>query len=130
MTRELGRIGRTALAALALGAMAVPAAAQQRDPAYAAARATGQVGEKPDGYLGIAGAGSPAIRALVVDLNIKRRANDTDRAKAQSATVEEYAVTQGCLLIARTAPGEKYMAPDGTWRTRGAEPPVRDPRCP
>ena len=130
MTLNLGRVGRMALVALALGGIAMPATAQQRDPAYAAARSSGQVGEKPDGYLGIVGGGSPAIRALVDDLNIKRRANYTDRATVQKATVEEYAVTQGCLLIARTAPGEKYMAPDGTWRTRGAEQPLRDPRCP
>jgi uncharacterized protein len=130
MNRELGRVGRMALVALALGTVAVPAAAQQRDPAYAAARASGQVGEKPDGYLGIVGGASGAVRGIVDDINIKRRANYTQRAQAQSATVEEYAVTQGCLLIARTAPGEKYMSPDGTWRTRGAEAPLRDPRCP
>jgi uncharacterized protein len=107
-----------------------PAAAQSRDPAYAAARASGQIGEKMDGYLGIVGAASGELRALVDDINIKRRANYTQRAQAQHATVEEYAFTQGCILIARTAPGEKYQAPDGTWQTRTSAPPQRDPRCP
>jgi uncharacterized protein len=122
-----------AAAAAALGALAlsgVQASAQARDPAYASARASGQVGEKMDGYLGIVGAATPALRALVDDLNIKRRANYTTRAQAQRATVEEYAFTQGCILIARTVPGERYQAPDGSWQTRTAGEPQRDPRCP
>jgi uncharacterized protein YdbL (DUF1318 family) len=124
------RISGTGLiaAALALGAVAAPASAQ-RDPAYAAARAAGQIGEKTDGYLGVVSGGAD-VRALVDDLNIKRRANYTERARAQSATVEEYAFTQGCILIARTTPGEKYQAPGGAWQTRGAGPPQRDSRCP
>jgi len=118
-------------AALALGAavIATPALAQ-RDPAYAAARAAGQVGEKMDGYLGVVGAGSGELRAMVNDLNIKRKAVYAQQAQAQHATVEEYAFTSGCLAIARTAPGEKYQAPDGSWATRTSAPPQRDPRCP
>jgi len=123
--------GRTAIAvamALALGSIAAPSWAQ-RDPAYAAARAAGQIGEKTDGYLGIVSGGGN-LRAMVDDLNIKRRANYTERARAQSATVEEYAFTQGCILISRTVPGEKYQAPNGTWQTRDASAPQRDSRCP
>ena len=41
------------------------AAFAQRDPAYAAARAGGEVGEQPDGYLGLVGAASGDLRALV-----------------------------------------------------------------
>lgn len=128
----ISKPARTALfaaLALALGSVAAPSWAQ-RDPAYAAARAAGQVGEKTDGYLGVVGGASAELRALVDDLNIKRRANYTDRARAQSATVEEYAFTQGCILIARTAPGEKYQGPSGVWQTRTAAPPQRDSRCP
>ena len=125
MSRKIGYIA--AAAALALTATAAYA---QRDPAYAAARAAGQIGEKMDGYLGFVGTPSPALRALVEDLNIKRRANYTERARAQNATVEEYAMTQGCALIARTAPGEKYQAPGGAWVTRTSAQPQRDSRCP
>jgi uncharacterized protein YdbL (DUF1318 family) len=118
------------LGALLLGLTAGAATAEPRDPAYAAARAAGQVGEKPDGYLGVVGAGNAALRAMVDDLNIKRRAIYSQKAQAQHATVEEYALTSGCLLIAQTARGEKYQAPDGTWQTRGAGAPLRDSRCP
>lgn len=104
--------------------------AQARDPAYAAARAAGQVGEKMDGYLGYVTPPAPALRAVVEDINIKRKAVYATKAQANKATVEEYALTSGCLLISQTRPGEKYQAPDGSWQTRGDGPPLRDSRCP
>ena len=120
-----------ALGGVVLGALvtAGPALAQ-RDPAYAAARAAGEVGEKADGYLGFVVPPSPAVKALVEDLNIKRKAVYAQQAQAQHATVEEYAFTAGCLAISRTVPGEKYQAPGGGWATRTSAPPQRDPRCP
>lgn len=123
-------IGAALLAAGALATLAVPAFAQSRDPAYAAARANGTVGEKMDGYLGFVGSPSGSLKNLVDDLNIRRKASYADRARAQGVTIEEFAFTQGCLLIARTTPGEKYQAPDGSWQTRGSAPARVDPRCP
>lgn len=116
-------------AALAFTAFAAPALAQ-RDPAYEAARSSGQVGEKPDGYLGVVGAGNATLKKMVDDLNIKRRALYASKAQAANATLEEYAMTAGCLAIARTVPGEKYMTPQGSWETRTTSPPMRDSRCP
>ncbi|MEL7197371.1 MAG: YdbL family protein [Pseudomonadota bacterium] len=118
-----------AASAAAITAIAIPANAQ-RDPAYAAARSSGQIGEQVDGYLGIVGSPTPAIQRLVDDINIKRRAVYARKAQENSATLEEYALTAGCQAIMRTAPGEKYQAPDRTWKTRTAAPPERDPRCP
>lgn len=118
-----------AAAALAVGGLA-PVAHAQRDPAYAAARASGAIGEKMDGYLGIVGSETSELRRLVSDINIKRRAVYADKAKAANATLEEYALTAGCLAIARTVRGEKYQAPNGTWQTRTSAPPERDSRCP
>ncbi len=115
--------------AVALGGFAAPAFAQ-RDPAYAAARSSGQVGEKMDGYLGIVGAETTELRRIVNDINIKRRAVYSQRAQATNATLEEYALTAGCQAIAATAQGEKYQAPDGSWMTRTTSPPLRDSRCP
>lgn len=118
-----------AAAVIALGGLS-GAAYAQRDPAYEAARASGQVGEKMDGYLGIVGNATAELRRLVNDINIKRRAVYAEKAQAANATLEEYALTAGCMAIARTAPGEKYQAPDGSWQTRTSAPPQRDPRCP
>ena len=130
MTRSIIRTALGAAAvATALGGIAAPAFAQ-RDPAYAAARAAGQVGEKMDGYLGIVGAETAELRRVVNDINIKRRAVYAERAQANNATLEEYALTAGCQAILATAPGEKYQAPDGTWQTRTSAAPMRDSRCP
>jgi hypothetical protein len=119
------------LAALAaIAALAVPVLAQQRDPAYDAARAAGQIGEKVDGYLGIVGNETVELRRIVNDINIKRKAVYAERAQANSATIEEYALTIGCQQILKTAPGEKYQAPDGSWQTRTSAPPMRHPKCP
>lgn len=126
---RFSRIGIAAGAiALTLGSLAAPALA--RDPAYEAARAAGQVGEKMDGYLGIVSGGSADLRRIVDDINIKRKAVYAQKAQQQHATVEEYAFTSGCLLISQTSAGEKYQAPDGSWKTRGSGAPERDSRCP
>ncbi len=130
--KSISHLRSLALAGLG-GAMLLGSSAPafaDRDPAYAAARSAGQVGEKTDGYLGVVSGGGGDLRGLVDKINIQRRANYTQRAASQNATVEEYAFTQGCLLIARTAPGEKYQSPDGSWQTRGSGAPQRDPRCP
>jgi uncharacterized protein len=131
MSRFSNHPFKAALGGLMLAALALPSPAlAQRDPAYEAARQSGQVGEKMDGYLGVVGSQPATIQNLVADLNRQRRENYTQRAQAQSATLEEYALTQGCVLIARTAPGEKYQAPDGSWQTRGTGAPQRHSRCP
>ncbi len=100
----------------------------QRDPAYASARAQGQIGEQTDGYLGIVGTATPELRALINNINIQRKAAYT-RSAAAGATVEQFAFTSGCNLIEKTEPGEKYQAPDGGWKTRTGAAPERDPRC-
>ena len=83
-----------------------------------------------DGYLGVVGSETPELKRIVNDINIKRRAVYSERAQANNATLEEYALTAGCQAILATKPGEKYQTPDGSWQTRGAGAPMRDPRCP
>lgn len=129
MARTFGKFGLAA-AVLAVAGMIPAAALAQRDPAYAAARAAGQVGEKVDGYLGYVVPPTPSLKAVIDELNIKRKAIYAEKAAAAKATVEEYALTSGCLLISQTAPGEKYQGPDGSWQTRTGAPPLRDSRCP
>lgn len=125
------RIEMVAAALLIGAAVAGSGAMAQRDPAYQAARAEGLIGEKTDGYLGFVTPPSPAVKALVDDLNIKRKAKYTEEALANGATVEEMAFRTGCRLIKeRTVPGEKYQAPDKTWKTRDDTAPVVDVRCP
>lgn len=127
--RNPGRALLQSAAVFALAAIAVPALSQARDPAYEAARAAGQVGEQVDGYLGFPTSPTAEVHRVADSVNIARRKIYTERATAQHSTVEEYAFTSGCRLILKTKPGEKYQSPDGTWHTRTAEAPARDPKC-
>ena len=128
MTR-LGKkwtVGLLGAAALASGTMAIAQGA--RDPAYAAARSQGKIGEQSDGYLGVVGGGGGDLLALVKNINIQRKAVYTKQA-ASGGTVVERAFVAGCNLVQKTVPGEKYQAPDGSWKTRTSAPPIRDERC-
>jgi uncharacterized protein len=119
------------VAALLLGATVTTAAYAQRDPAYQAARSEGLIGEMPTGYVGYVTAPGAAIDALVKDINIKRKQVYTEQALANGVTVEEFAFRNGCRLIKeKTVAGEKYQAPDKTWKTRDASAPLLDARCP
>jgi len=133
-TQGMRKTGIVAGAALGLAALALAggsmAGAQARDPAYGAAKAAGQVGEQRDGYLGVVGAQSADINAMVRDINNKRRAVYTAKAASLNSTIDEYAFTTACRLILETSPGEKYQGLDGSWKTRGAGAPERDAKCP
>jgi len=125
--RKNTRLGTAAAAfALALAALSAPVMAQD----YSSAKAAGLIGERMDGYVGLTGSGNAELRRIVDDTNIKRKAVYAQQAKEEHSTVEEYAFTSGCLLIGKTAPGMKYQAPSGGWKTRTSAPPERDSRCP
>jgi len=95
----------------------------------AALRATGQVGEKADGYLGMVGSASAQIRAQVDAINIQRRARYTELAAQRGATIEEVAAATACQIFAsRIGPGQKYMLEDGAWREARPGEPVPLPR--
>lgn len=95
-------------------------------------RATGQVGEQWDGYLGVVGSAGAEIRARVDAINIKRRALYTQQASAANAMVESMAVATGCKLLAtKVGPGQYYKLPDGVWRQREGSAPIALPaNCP
>jgi uncharacterized protein YdbL (DUF1318 family) len=105
---------------------AVPAIGQT--PAVEAARAAGSVGERFDGYLGIAGPVAATVQSQVSRINIQRRALYSNLGAQKGATPQEVGVTAGCQLLARVAIGETYMWADGRWRRRavGQPPPVPD----
>jgi hypothetical protein len=91
--------------------------------ASAQLRASGQVGEQADGYLGLVGSASADVRAQVDAVNIKRRAYYTDLAAKRGAKIEEVAATTACELFrTKVAPGQYYRLPDGVWRQRDSAP--------
>lgn len=94
-------------------------------------RATGQVGEQSDGYLGLVGSAPASLRAQVDAVNIKRRAYYTEIAARRGAKIEEVAATTACeILASRVGPGQYYRLADGVWRKReGSEPVTRPGYC-
>ena len=109
--------------AAVIGTTGIAFAMVQGDAA-ASLRASGQVGEQADGYLGIVGSVSSAVRAQVDSINIQRRAYYTDLAAKRGAKIEEVAATTACELFrSKVAPGQFYRGTDGSWKKReGSEP--------
>jgi uncharacterized protein len=105
------------LFAIAASAGAIPAAApSQAYGELAAARRAGQVGERYDGYLGMATAASPAVQRQVSAINIRRRSLYVDLATRRGVTPQVAGLATGCELLTRVPVGEVYMLQDGVWR--------------
>lgn len=122
------------IAAVLLGSATSAAMAYQgggRDPAYQSARTQGLVGEGNDGYLDFVTTPTPAIKALVESINIKRKADYTNIALETKVTVSCAGQRVARMLIReKMVPGEKYQASDGSWQTRTSEvPEVATPAC-
>jgi uncharacterized protein len=103
------------LALLAL-LVAVPVAAQT--PAVDAARAAGSVGERYDGYIGVAAPVSASVRGQVASINIQRRSLYSRLAASKGVSPQDVGISAGCQLLARVEVGEAYMLGDGIWRRR------------
>lgn len=112
--------------AAALAVLGAPASAQS-ESAVASAKASGIVGERFDGYLGIAAAAPEAVRRQVSAVNIQRRSLYTGLATRRNATVQEVGIAAGCELLATVNVGEPYMLNDGAWRRRAAGQPAPVP---
>ena len=111
-------------AGIGLGAvLGTTAAYAMLQDASAQLRASGQVGEQADGYLGLVGSAPAAVRAQVDSVNIKRRAYYTDLAAKRGAKIEEVAATTACELFrTKVAQGQYYRLTDGVWRQRDSAP--------
>jgi uncharacterized protein YdbL (DUF1318 family) len=110
----------------ALLLVAGPGAAQTA--AMDAARAAGQIGERFDGYIGVAAPVPGAVRSQVAAVNIQRRTLYSNLAASRGATPQDVGITAGCQLLGRVPVGGAYMLIDGAWRRRGSgqAPPAPD----
>ena len=109
---------RALTAVLAL-ALAVPAAAQMSSVVQAA-KAAGQVGERYDGFLGMASGAPAGVRREVEAVNIRRRSHYTRLAAARGVSPQEVGITAGCMTLRSVAVGEPYLLADNAWRRRTA----------
>ena len=130
MTRRMKLLIAAGLGVAVVASGTAYAFVMQADAA-ASLRATGEVGEQADGYLGLVGTASAAVRAQTDQINVQRRAYYTDLASRRGATIEEVAAATACQLFAtRVGPGQYYRLPDGVWRRRnGSEPVPRPSHC-
>jgi uncharacterized protein YdbL (DUF1318 family) len=95
-----------------------------------AAMASGQVGERADGYLGVRGSVPDSVKAEVEQINIKRRALYTSRAAERGVAVEAIAAATACQAMQRVGVGQAYNL-GGSWAVRGAGDPAPKPgNCP
>lgn len=105
--------------------LAAPAASQT--PGVDAARAAGAVGERYDGYLGLARPASGTVRSQVANINIERRSLYSQLAQSRGVSPQDVGVAAGCQLLGRVGIGEAYMWSDGAWRRRGPGQPAPTP---
>jgi uncharacterized protein len=81
------------------------------------ARSSGAVGEKMDGYA-VALQNTPAINALVADVNAKRRQEYQRISKENGQPVDIIAKLASVQIISRLPAGSAYQTPDGVWKKR------------
>ena len=80
------------------------------------AKEQGLIGEANTGY--IAAVQSPAsaeVRALIADVNAKRKAQFSETAARTGATLTQVAYRFYELAVQRTAPGHYYQDASGQW---------------
>lgn len=127
MGRRIKMILAAGIAVAALAGGTTAAFAMLQD-ASAQLRASGQVGEQADGYLGIVAGASGDLNSQVDAINIKRRAFYTDLAAKRGVKIEEVAATTACEIFAtKVQPGQYYRLPDGVWRKRDGDTPIPRP---
>jgi uncharacterized protein YdbL (DUF1318 family) len=83
------------------------------------AKAAGQIGEGVDGYVHLVDKNAPAaVKALVKDVNNKRREKYAGIAKTRGASVESVAALAGAKLVERAPAGQYVMDSSGAWRKK------------
>ena len=83
------------------------------------AKDQGLVGEAKSGYL--AAVQSPAsaeVRALIADVNAKRKDHFEETARKTGVTTEQVAVRFYELAVQRTTPGHYYQDVNGNWQKK------------
>ena len=122
--------GKIILAVAGLAMLSVAGVALAQAGGVSAAIAAAQVGERSDGYLGIRGQVSDAVRAEVEQINIKRRALYTQKAQERGVAIEAVAAATACQALQRVGVGQAYNL-GGGWVVRAAGDPAPKPgNCP
>lgn len=90
-------------------------------PAFAldlhSARASGQVGEKADGYIEALQT-TPEVASLVADVNAKRKAEYARISSQNGQPVDVVAKLAAEQIIGKLGKGEKYQDASGSWKSK------------
>ncbi|WP_377809367.1 YdbL family protein [Azospirillum sp. A29] len=110
---------RLALSTLAAGllAVAMPQLALAQD-ALAAAKAAGQLGERPDGMVGVVPGAPASAQALAQQVNAQRLARYQEIAKGNGTALDKVQAVAGQQLIERTPAGQFVMTATGEWQRK------------
>ena len=108
-------IRATGAALLGLLLAAAPALAVDLD----GAKASGQVGEQVDGYVGLVKGNAPkAVQDLVRQVNDGRRKKYAAIASKNGIAVQAVAARAGAMLVERAAKGRWVKGSTGSWRQK------------
>jgi len=120
MQRERAPIAtQYVLAGLLFFAFALIVAPTARADTLDDLKASGQVGEQVDGYVGIVTPSpSDELKALVDDINGKRRKRYAEIARKRGIDISQVAALAGEKLVLRAPPGQYVRDGSGKWRTR------------
>ncbi|WP_298378233.1 YdbL family protein [Azospirillum sp.] len=97
--------------------LGVPTLVHGQD-ALSAAKAAGQVGERPDGLVGALPDSPAAARALAAEINAQRLARYQDIARGNGTALDKVQAVAGEQLVERTPAGQFVMTPAGQWRRK------------
>jgi len=116
MTRKLQKLARQLPGALLIGLLSISVAvAGPLDQP----KADGLIGEQANGYLGLVSQDVPAdIKALVRDVNAKRKARYQSIAQKQSVALSEVEKVGGTTAIDKTLRGNYIKDSSGRWRKK------------
>lgn len=81
------------------------------------ARASGQIGEKADGYVA-ALKSSPDVDALVADVNAKRRTEYQKISAQNGQTVDVVAKVAAGQIVSNLPAGASYQDASGNWKKK------------
>lgn len=113
------QLNRLALSALAAGLLvsAMPQLALAQD-ALAAAKAAGQLGERPDGMVGVVPGAPASAQTLAQQVNAQRLARYQEIAKGNGTALDKVQAVAGQQLIERTPAGQFVMTAAGQWQRK------------
>lgn len=104
-----------AILTVALAVVAgAPSMAGAQD-ALAAAKAAGQIGERPDGLVGAVPGAPAAAEQLAQQVNAQRLARYRDIARSNGTSPDAVQAIAGQQLVERTPAGQFVMTGSGRW---------------